>query len=49
MMSVMIQNILLHKVVINNHNARSKVVNQKKEKEKIIDIIIHDILVDYCV
>ena len=48
MMSVMIQNIL-QQVMINNHNARSKVVNQKKEKEKIIDIIIHNILVDYYV
>ena len=45
-MSVMIQNIL-QQVMINNHNARSKVDNQRKEKEKIIDIIIHDILVDF--
>jgi len=48
MMSVMIQNIL-HQVMINNHNAPSKVDNQRKGKKKIIDIIIHDILVDYYV
>ena len=48
MMSVMIQNIL-QQVMINNHNARSKVDNQRKEKEKIIDIIIHNILVDLCI
>ena len=42
MMSVMIQNIL-QQVMINNHNARSKVDNQRKEKEKIIEIIIHDL------
>jgi len=48
MIPVMIQNIL-QQVMINNHNARSKVDNQRKEKEKIIDIIIHDILVDYYV
>lgn len=48
MMSVMIQNILLQ-VMINNHSARSKVDNPRKEEKKIIDIIIHDILVDYCV
>ena len=48
MMSVMIQNIL-QQVMINNHNARSKVDNQRKGKKIIIDIIIHDILVDYCV
>jgi len=48
MIPVMIQNIL-QQVMINSHNARSKVDNQRKEKEKIIDIIIHDILVDYCV
>ena len=48
MIPVMIQNIL-QQVMINNHNARSKVDNQRKEKEKIIDIIIHEILVDYYV
>ena len=48
MMRVMIQNIL-QSVVISNHNPPSKVDNQRKEREKIIDIIIHDILVDYYV
>ena len=48
MIPVMIQNIL-QQVMINNHNARSKVDNQRKEKEKIIDIIIRNILVDYYV
>ena len=43
-----IQNIL-QRLVIKHHNNRSKVFNQRKEKENIIDIIINDILVDYII
>ncbi len=35
--------------MIKHRNIHSKVFNQRKEKEKIIDIIINDILVDYII
>ncbi len=41
MMQVMIPILIAQlQLVINNHNTHSKVFNQRKEKEKIIDIMI---------
>ena len=47
MIQIMIQNVLQQQVMINNHNARLKVDNQRKAKKNIIDIIIHKIYVDF--